>query len=123
MQHLSFLISGPSICYKRQLSPAVQPNFQHKIRRGFLKLGPTSPVPCLFFLLGELPIEATLHCNLLALFYNIWVNPPTKIFEMVSYIMKMAYDKSTTWSYHVRLICKKYSLPDPLKLNKRGKPW
>ena len=38
----------------------------------------------------------------------------TKIFEIVKYIMKMAGEKSTTWSYHVRLIAKNYRLPDPL---------
>ena len=140
-----FSLLGPALSYKCKLSPVVQLHlwktyslpvlcsglsalpirpttmkplqvFQHKILRGFLKLGPTSPVPGLFFLLGELPIEATLHCNLLALFHSIWVNPQTKIFEMAAYIMKMADDLSTTWSYHVRLICLKYSLPDPLRL-------
>ena len=39
---------------------------------------------CPWFLNGELPIEATIHYNLLALFHNIWVNPQTKIFEMVA---------------------------------------
>ena len=28
----------------------------------------------------------------------------------------MSDDKSTTWSNHVRLLCKQYQLPDPLKL-------
>ena len=30
--------------------------------------------------------------------------------------MKMAEDKSTTWSFHIHLICKIYGLPDPLAL-------
>ena len=35
---------------------------------------------------------------------------------MVLYIMKMAPEKSTTWSNHLRIICKMYDLPDPLSL-------
>ena len=81
-----------------------------------MKLSPTSPVPAMFFLLGELPIEATLHITLLGLFFTILINPQTKVFKIVAYIMKMADQKSTTWSHHVRLLCLKYNLPDPLML-------
>ena len=41
--------------------------FQNKILRGFLKLSDSSPVPGLYFLSGELPIEGKLHMDLLSL--------------------------------------------------------
>ena len=65
---------------------------------------------------GELPIEAVLHIDLLKLFFNILENPGTKLYQIVKYILCMAKDNSTTWSNHVRLLCKQYSLPDPLSL-------
>ena len=140
-----FALLGPALSYKCKLSPQVQLHlwrtyslpvlksglsalplrptdikplqiFQNKIMRGFLKQSFCSPVPSLYFLCGELPIEGQVHIDLLGLFFNIWSNPSTKIFEIVKYIMKMAGEKSTTWSYHVRLIAKKYKLPDPLLL-------
>ena len=65
---------------------------------------------------GELPIEAVLHIDLLKLFFNILENLGTKLYQIVRYILCMAKDNSTTWSNHVRLLCKQYSLPDPLTL-------
>ena len=76
----------------------------------------SSPVASLYFLSGELPIAAKLHYDLLILFHNVWSNPQTKIFSIVSYILKMSDNKSTTWSVHVRLVCLLYGLPDPLVL-------
>ena len=140
-----FALLGPALSYKCKLSPHVQLHlwrtyalpvlrsglsslpirtqvvkplqiFQNKILRGFLKQSFCSPVASLYFLCGELPIEGRLHVDLLSLFYNVWSNPQTKLFDIVLYIMMMAGDKSTTWSFHLRLICKKYSLPDPLQL-------
>ena len=37
--------------------------FHHKILRGILKLGPMSPLPPLYFLLGEFPVEARIHLD------------------------------------------------------------
>ena len=90
--------------------------FHNKILRVFLKLSMTSAVSGLYFLCGELPIEARIHIDLLTLFHNIWSNRETKVFKLVVYLMKMSRDNSTTWSNHVRLICKLYDLPDPLAL-------
>ena len=61
-------------------------------------------------------MEARLTIDLLTLFHNIWSNRETKVFNLVHYIMKMSKDNSTTWSNHVRIICKLYGLPDPLAL-------
>ena len=140
-----FSLLGPALSYKCKLSPQVQlhlwrvyslplllsglaalpvppPDFKplqiihNNILRGFLKQGPRSPVISLYFLCGELPLEARLHIDLLTLFHNVWCNPQTKIFDIVFYIMKMSGEKSTCWSTHVRLVCKMYSIPEPLVL-------
>jgi hypothetical protein len=140
-----FGLLGPALSYKCKLSPLAQLHlwtvyslpvlrsglsalpirptvmksltiFHNKILRGFLKLSNSSPVPALYFLLGELPIEARLHIDLLTLFHNIISNPETKLSQIVKYILMMSDDKSTTWSKHVSLICRQYQLPDPLKL-------
>ena len=97
------------------VSGAIRP-FHHKVLRGILKLSPYSPVAPLYFLLGELPIEATLHLGVLALFWNIWANPKTKAFEVLQYLLKMYNSSSLTWSAHARLLFQQYNLPDPLSL-------
>ena len=90
--------------------------FQNKILRGFLKLSGNSPIPGLFFITGELPIEATVHLDFLNLFHTILINPETKVHHIVKYLLMMADEKSTTWSHHLKLLCIKYELPDPLQL-------
>ena len=146
-----FGLLGPALSYKCKLSPQVQLHlwrvyslpvllsglaalpvrptdmkplqiFQNKILRGFLKQSPRSPVPSLYFLCGELPLEARLHMDLLTLFHNVWSNPSTNIFDIVHYIMKMSTSKSTCWSAHVRLVCQMYGLPDPLALMQNPAP-
>ena len=96
--------------------------FHHKILRAILKLSSRSPIAPLYFLLGELPIEATLHMDILSLFWNIWVNPNTQAHEVLKYLLKVAGSNSHTWSAHVRAIFKVYSLPDPLNLLS-SQPW
>ena len=90
--------------------------FHYKILRAILKLSPYSPVAPLYFLLGELPIEASLHLDILSLFWNIWINPQTKAYEVVKYLLKMSDSSSLTWSAHVRILFLEYNLPDPLML-------
>ena len=60
-------------------------SFHRKVIRGFLHLSDRSPIPALFFLTGELPIVARLHRDIFSLFYNIWINPGTKIFKITKY--------------------------------------
>ena len=84
--------------------------------RGMLKLSKCSPIPALHFLLGELPIEGTLHLRTLSLFHNIWSNPSTTVHDMVKYILTMCDENSTTWSNHISIICLRYGLPSPLVL-------
>ena len=140
-----FGLLGPALSYRCKLSPLAQLHlwkvyslpvlrsglsalpirptlmeslsiFNNKILRGFLKLSNSSPVPGLYFLTGELPIAGRLHIDLLCLFYTILSNPQTKIFTIVKYILMMTGGESTTWSQHVRLLCRQYQLPDPLQL-------
>ena len=67
----------PTLCSRLSAHPlrpsAVSPlrSFHHKVLRSILKLSPHSPVVPLYFLLGELPIEASLHISVLSLFWNI----------------------------------------------------
>ena len=68
--------------------------------------------------MGELPIEAILHIDLLSLFYNILSNPETRLFQIEKYIMMMSDESFIKGSSHVRILFKQYSLPDPLHLLK-----
>ena len=97
--------------------------FHNKILRGFLKLSHASPIPALHFLLGELPVEARVHMDTLSVFYNIWANPNTTAHKIVHYILRMADEKSVTWAAHLRMLCLKYDIPDPLKLLDSGDLW
>ena len=77
----------------------------------------------MFFLLGELPIEARIHLNTFSLFYTIWSNPQTTAHQVVRYILRMADSSSTTWAAHLRLLCQVYGIPDPLFLIEKETPW
>ena len=97
-------------------------NFHHKVLRGILKLSPVSPIAPLYFLLGELPVLASIHLDTLTLFWGIWANPQTKIHEIVKYLLLISNKPSLTWAAHVRLLCQLYGLPDPLTLI-TSRPW
>ena len=90
--------------------------FHHKVLRGILKLSSRSPIPPLYFLLGELPCQAYLHMDILSLFWSVWANPDTRIHSIVKYLLMMSDSSSLTWAAHLRIICKLYNLPDPLHL-------
>ena len=96
--------------------------FHLKVLRAILKLSLYSPIAPLYFLLGELPIEATLHLDVLNLFWNIWSNPHTMTFKVLQYLLIMAKDNSATWAAHIRLIFQLYSLPCPITLL-ASTPW
>ena len=121
--NLPILCSGLSALPVRPVNMKTITTFHNKVMRGFLHLSKTSPIPALHFLLGELPAEARMHIDVLSLFYNIWANPETTIFKIVQYLLKMAPEKSTTWSAHLRILCIKYNLPDPLQLMNGDTVW
>ena len=87
---LPVLISGLCALPIRPVDMAAMKLFHNKILRGFLKLSMSSAISGLCFLCGELPIEARLHIDLLNLFYNVWSNKETKVFDIVLYLMKIS---------------------------------
>ena len=96
--------------------------FHRKIIRGFLRLSDRSPIPSLYFLTGELPIEAKLHRDIFSLFFSIWSNPNTKIYELVRYLLENSNKNSHTWSRHIRNLAQKYNIEDPLIAIQRNPP-
>ena len=70
----------------------------------------------MYFLLGELPVEAAAHIDALTLFWGIWANPQTKVHEIVKYLLIITSSKSLTWTAHIRFLFQQYSLLDPLTL-------
>merc|ERR1712208_201520 len=91
-------------------------SFQRKVIRGFLHLSDRSPIPSLFFLTGELPIVARLHRDLFSLFYNIWINPETKIFKITKYLLENCPLNSHTWARHIKSLSAMYGMEDPVLL-------
>ena len=89
--------------------------FHRKTLKSFLKLSSTAPTPAIHFLTGELPIEGKLHRDTLMLFHNVWINPETKIFQIIKYLLETSPENSRTWAIYVRRLCKKYELSDPLQ--------
>ena len=69
----------------------------------------------MYFLLGELPIEAQIHRDVFSLFYNVWINPNSKISQIIKYLLQNSPEKSKTWSIFVRNLAVKYDLTDPLE--------
>ena len=49
-----------------------------------------------------------------SLFYSVWSNPNSKIYQIVSYLLKTSPPNSRTWSVNLRCLSQKYGLPDPL---------
>ena len=140
-----FSLLGPAYAYKSLLSPLVQHHvwkvynlpvlisglhalpirptnvkslsiFHNNVLRGILKLSKSSPIPALYFLLGDTPVEASLHINTLMIFHNIWCNPALTVHKMVKYILMMCKKNSSTWCNYVQQLCIKYNLPSPLSL-------
>lgn len=146
-----FGLLGPAFSHKCSLSPVVQVHLyrlftcpitrsglaamtlrpshllpmtmlQKKTLRAFLHLSEHCPVPALYFLLGELPIEGRLHRDVFSLFWCVWSNPGTKVHQVVRYLLATGDNSSRTWSIHIRHLAKKYDLPDPLTLLQQ-EPW
>ena len=113
---LPVLLSGLSTLPLRPANIKPLSIFQNKVHRGFLKLSQSSPVPSLYFLLGELPIEARLHISTLRTFHTILSNPQTTVHKIIKYILRMCEQNSTTWANHIRILSERYGLPCPLLL-------
>ena len=96
--------------------------FQRKILKSTLKLSSSAPTPAIHFLTGELPMEGKLHRDLFSLFFGVWNNPDTKIYEILKYLLKSSPDNSRTWAVHLRHLCTRYGLEDPLVYLSRDPP-
>ena len=88
--------------------------FHRKTLRGILCLSKTSNIPALHFLLGELPIEAQIHKDIFSLFFSVWRNPDSKIYQVVKYLLETSLENSRTWSVHLKHLSEQYNLDDPL---------
>ena len=88
----------------------------------FLKLSKTAPTPAIHFLFGELPMEGKLHRDMFSLFYSVWSNPDTKIYQIVKYLLSNSGENSRTWAVNLKHISKMYGLEDPLTCLSRDPP-
>ena len=61
-------------------------------------------------------MEAQIHRYMFSLFYSVWTNKQTKIYEIVKYLLQTSAENSRTWSQHLRFISKMYQMEDPLTL-------
>ena len=84
--------------------------FHQKILRVVLKFSKISLVAPLFFLLGELPLEATIHRDILTLFWDILSNSQTKIHGIGKYLLMMSGTSSITRSAQIRILFQLYKL-------------
>ena len=89
--------------------------FHRKILRGILNFSKSSCIAPLHFLFGELPIEGQIHRDVFSLFYGVWTNSDTKIYQIVKYLLQSSSLKSRTWSVYVRHLASRYDLTDPLE--------
>ena len=67
-------------------------------------------------------MEGKLHRDLFSLFFGVWNNPDTKIYEILKYLLKSSPDNSRTWAVHLRHLCTRYGLEDPLVYLSRDPP-
>ena len=96
--------------------------FHRKTLRGILSLSKSSNIPALHFLLGELPIEGQIHKDIFSLFFSVWRNPDSKIYQIVKYLLETSLDNSRTWAAHLRNISTQYDLVNPLECLKLDPP-
>ena len=96
-------------------SPQISPLsiFRRKILKAFLHLSKTAPTPAIHFIFGELPIDGKIHRDMFSLFYSVWCNPDTKIYQIVKYLLSTSPENSRTWVTNLRHISRMYSLEDP----------
>ena len=96
--------------------------FQRKILKGILHFSMSAPTPSIHFLCSELPIEGKIHKDMFSLFYSVWNNPNSKIYQIVKYLIQMSSEKSRTWSNHIKYLSEMYKMEDPLICLNRDAP-
>ena len=85
-----------------------------KTLKSILKLSIRAPTAAVLFLTGELPMEGKIHLDIFSLFFSLWSNKDTKIYEIVSYLLEHSKERSQTWSNYLRYISDMYDMTDPL---------
>ena len=96
--------------------------FQRKVLEGLLKVSKQASTAGIHFLTGELPIEAKLHRDVFSLFYSVWINPDTKIHEIIKYLLSSSSENSKTWSVYIRQVSRQYGFEDPLSCLRKDPP-
>ena len=74
---------------KNQIEPLSL--FQRKTIKSFLRLFKCAPTPSVYFLSGELPVEAKIHRDMFNIFYCLWTNPNTKVNQIVRHCLQTSY--------------------------------
>ena len=96
--------------------------FHRKCLKGILCVSKRCPTPGVHFILSEPPIEVQIHREVFNLFYTVWTNPQTKLFEIISYILANLNDKSHTWCKYLTNLCQQYGIRKPSELIKESPP-
>ena len=96
--------------------------YHRKILKGILHVSKQCPSPAIYFALAEAPIEETIHREVFSFFFNIWINPQTKLFKIISNIWENICESSKTWCLYLRKLCLQYGIEDPSILLKKKPP-
>ena len=56
------------------------------------------------------------------MFYSVWANPDTKIYQVVKFLMENSCENSRTWAVYIKQLSEKYDLEDPIKCLRRDPP-
>jgi hypothetical protein len=96
--------------------------FHRKTLKSFLSLSNSAPTPAIHFILGELPMEGKLHRDVFSLFYSVWTNPDSKIYQIVKYLLSASPENSRTWCSHLKFLSDKYEMWDPVACLNRDPP-
>ena len=67
-------------------------------------------------------MEGKIHKDVFSLFFSVWNNPDTKIYGIVKYLLQTNQHNSRTWAAHLRYLCTRYGLEDPLVYLNRDPP-
>ena len=84
--------------------------------RSIMKLPDKTPDPVIYFLAGTLPIKAHIHRKQLSIFGMISRLPNNILHKIATHVLSTDPDNSKSWFIRIRLLCKQYSLPSPLKI-------
>ena len=87
--NLCLTLPGLAALPMRPSTAKILSSYQNNVFHGILKLSPYSPKVLLYFQLGQLPIEAVHHIDVLTLFWCIWNNLKPKIYDILKYLLIM----------------------------------